>query len=145
MELYIGGISQGKLKFVCNKKNISEDSVEICDGENCSLEEVFSKQIINHFHLIIKRLWTDGMMPVINKEGKDTLADPQDKAAALIEELIAKNPSAVIICNEVGYGIVPMDKTDRIYRETVGRCLCRLAEYSTSVERIVCGLGMKLK
>lgn len=142
MELYIGGISQGKLQYVCNKKHISRDSIEICDGAVCSMKEILSKRIINQFHLFIKRLW---MEEIVGEANLKTPSTPQDMASAFIEVLIAENPSAVIICNEVGYGIVPMDKTDRIYRETVGRCLCRVAEYSTSVERIVCGLGMKLK
>ncbi|MGB8451804.1 MAG: bifunctional adenosylcobinamide kinase/adenosylcobinamide-phosphate guanylyltransferase [Anaerocolumna sp.] len=155
MELYIGGISQGKLNYVCSKKTISKDSEEICDGISCTLEEILSKKIINHLHLFIKRLlmeWTGNSqeLSIIDLTGHPDLkpgytAEPQKMMEVFIKELIHKNPSAVIICNEVGYGIVPMDKADRIFRETVGRSLCKLAEYSFSVERIVCGLGMKIK
>ncbi len=158
MELYIGGISQGKLNYVCNKKGISKDSADICDGAVCSADELLSKPIINHFHRFIERL--------LQEEAGITRNEPENEPdcglrsyflleqahgreaksieEALAEKLIAENPSAVIICNEVGYGIVPIDRADRIYRETVGRCLCRLAEYSGTVERIVCGLGMRI-
>lgn len=128
MELYIGGISQGKLRYVANKKRIAADSIMICDGAVCSKEDILSKPIINHFHDYIKRLLSEEV-----------------KVEEFLEELLRKNPGAVIISNEVGYGIVPMDKSDRIFRETVGRSLCRLAENADKVERIVCGIGMKIK
>ncbi len=161
MELYIGGISQGKLTYVCNKKNISKDSDLICDGAGCTMEELLSKPFVNHFHLFIGRLLKEGGAIVtdgaIAPDGPKTdsdrhfllkpghAPDPEKIANVLAKDLIAENPSVVIICNEVGCGIVPVDRTDRLYRETVGRCLCRLAEYSQVVERIVCGLGMRLK
>ena len=52
------------------------------------------------------------------------------------------NPSVCIICDEVGSGIVPIDKNMRDYRELVGRVLCRLAQKSDEMERITCGVGM---
>ena len=155
MELYIGGMSQGKLKLVCNKIKMEEDSDQICDGADCSLEDLFTRPVINHLHLLIRRLFiedpeTECGLPVLDlnsclapKELDKT--DPAQLAEVVIQELIDKNPAAIIICNEIGYGIVPMDKTDRLYRECVGRCLCSLAAYSERVVRVVCGLGMKIK
>ncbi len=155
MELYIGGISQGKLKFVCDTKGLARDSKDICDGADCSLEDLLTRPVINHLHLFLKRLLTEGTERESDLHEIDfrsypdlkekVFSDPLHKAETVMEELIVKNPSAVIICNEVGYGIVPMDRSDRIYRENVGRCLCRLAACSTSVVRIVCGLGMKIR
>ncbi|WFR56094.1 bifunctional adenosylcobinamide kinase/adenosylcobinamide-phosphate guanylyltransferase [Anaerocolumna sp. AGMB13025] len=154
MELYIGGMSQGKLNFVCREKGLAKDSREICDGKDCSMEEILTKPVINHLHVFIKRLLETAQensdLPDVDlsayphlKSGNFT--EPHHRLAAVMEELIAGNPSAVIICNELGYGIVPMDKADRVYRETVGRCLCRLAAYSERVVRVVCGLGMTIK
>lgn len=155
MELYIGGMSQGKLKLVCDKIKIQEDSNQICDGADCSLEDLFTSPVINHLHLFIRRLFieearTECALPFLDlnsclapKELDNT--DPAHLAEVVVQELMDKNPAAIIICNEIGYGIVPMDKTDRLYRETVGRCLCRLAAYSERVVRVVCGLGMKIK
>lgn len=155
MELYIGGISQGKLKYVCDAKKMERGDRRICDGGNCSLKDLFTMPVINHLHLFIRRLVTEGEernagLPKIDLSTythlKDmAFTDTSRMAETVMEELIAKNPSAIIICNEVGYGIVPADRTDRLYRETVGRCLCRLADGSASVVRIVCGLGMKIK
>ena len=51
----------------------------------------------------------------------------------------------VIICDEIGCGIVPMEAFERDYRETDGRICQRIAAYSEEVHRVICGLGMRIK
>lgn len=63
----------------------------------------------------------------------------------LTEWLLAYAKDKVIICDEVGYGIVPMEKTERIYREQVGRVMCALTAQAGQVTRIVAGLPVILK
>ena len=154
MELYFGGAYQGKLDYVCGRKNIDKelgdnaeaatndvylekekhiikkihDNNNIADGAYCSIEDIKNARILNHFHLLIKRLL---------KEGKCT--------DTLIDTIYDSNPSIIIICDEVGSGIVPLEKEDRIYRETVGRMLCRAVKKADRVERIACGIGQCLK
>ena len=60
-------------------------------------------------------------------------------------ELLAANPEIILICDEVGSGVVPMDPAQRTWREQVGRLCCRLAARAERVERIFCGLSMVLK
>lgn len=127
MELYVGGSSQGKLSYVLNKYGMAGQEENIAEGSLCTEEEMFTKKIINHFHEYISRLL---------EEGKDL--------EEFTKELLKKNPHVIIVCNEVGYGIVPLEKKDRIFREEVGRCLCRLAKEAVKFERIVCGFGMRL-
>lgn len=81
-----------------------------------------------------------------NKPAKAfTAVNIEEFAAAFIRELYEKNPSVVIISNELGCGVVPVERFDRMWREMVGRmCVCA-AGYSDEVVRVVCGLGMKLK
>lgn len=126
MELYIGGYCQGKLDYVKEKKKIREDSL-VADGRTCKLEEVYEKPVINQFHLFLKRMLEDGQ-----------------EVYEILENIMLRNPKVLIICDEVGMGIVPFQKEDRVYRETVGRSCCYLAEKSETVERIVCGIGIKL-
>ena len=38
-----------------------------------------------------------------------------------------------------------MDKTQRLWREEVGRAVCALARQADSVTRIFCGLPLRLK
>ena len=50
-----------------------------------------------------------------------------------------------IICDEVGNGIVPMDAFEREYRERLGRFLIEVAKRADRVERIMCGIGQRIK
>ncbi len=67
--------------------------------------------------------------------------EPEKEIAALAD----RYPDAVFISDEVGSGVVPMDRFEREYRERLGRCLCELAKRAETVERVFCGLGTKIK
>lgn len=58
---------------------------------------------------------------------------------------VKNHPKLTIVCDEVGGGVVPIDKNDREYREVVGRICCELAALSSRVERIYCGIPTVLK
>ena len=60
-------------------------------------------------------------------------------------KIISRNPELVIVSQEVGYGVVPVDAFDRKYREAVGRVCTKLAAYSSKVTRVVCGIGTVIK
>ncbi len=51
----------------------------------------------------------------------------------------------VVICCEVGSGVVPLDKGERAWRELVGRTVGRLSERADQVVRMVCGIPTTLK
>jgi adenosyl cobinamide kinase/adenosyl cobinamide phosphate guanylyltransferase len=51
----------------------------------------------------------------------------------------------IIISDEVGSGIVPNDPFEREYRERVGRILIKLAARAERVERVICGIGQRIK
>ena len=61
------------------------------------------------------------------------------------EALLERNPELILICDEVGCGVIPVDEGEREWREQVGRLCCRLARRAERVERIFCGLPMVLK
>ena len=65
---------------------------------------------------------------------------PEAESMAYLE----KHPDTVIICDEVGSGIVPLDSFEREYRERLGRLLCEIAAKAERVERIVCGIGQRI-
>lgn len=67
--------------------------------------------------------------------------DPLEKA----KRLLAKDEKQVIISDEVGYGLVPVDSFEREYRETVGRVNCVFAKEAEQVIRIVCGMPVQIK
>ena len=63
----------------------------------------------------------------------------------LAEKIAGENPDAVIVCDEVGYGVVPTDAFERQYREAVGRICIELAKKSKRVVRVICGIGTVIK
>lgn len=60
----------------------------------------------------------------------------------LIPLLLAKR---VVVCNEVGCGIVPVDPAERAWRERVGRLCCDLAAQAETVVRMSCGVPQVIK
>lgn len=69
------------------------------------------------------------------------LAEPE----AAVGEWLTTHPDGVIICDEVGCGVTPLDRADREWRERVGRICCVLAEKAEAVYRVQCGLEVRLK
>ncbi|MCI9317365.1 MAG: adenosylcobinamide kinase [Oscillospiraceae bacterium] len=70
-------------------------------------------------------------------------AMPEPRPA--IAAWLAEHPAGVLICDEVGCGVTPLDRADRDWRELVGRVCCELAEQAEAVYRVRCGLGVRLK
>ncbi|SFA92721.1 adenosylcobinamide kinase /adenosylcobinamide-phosphate guanylyltransferase [Acetitomaculum ruminis DSM 5522] len=126
MWLITGGAFQGKLNFALEKTGFSKE--DIVDGEKCDIESIYQGKIINNFHTLIKRLIKDGK-------------DPKE----VTETVIKNNPDAIIIINEVGNGIVPIDALERQAREATGRCGTILAQNSKKVYRVLCGIGTCIK
>ncbi len=74
-----------------------------------------------------------------------------------VEQLVAANLAAVddlarvlaqkqiVICNEVGCGIIPMQEGGRRFRKSVGRLCALLAAEADCVVRVVCGLPQVIK
>ena len=69
----------------------------------------------------------------------------QPEADTALEAWLEAHPEGVVICDEVGCGVVPMDREEHAWREQVGRTCCRLAERAAAVYRVTCGLGVRLK
>lgn len=62
-----------------------------------------------------------------------------------LREYVRQHPDSVFISDEVGNGIVPSDEFEREYRERLGRMLTELAAQSDRVERVICGIGQRIK
>lgn len=126
MILVIGGTFQGKKEYVQNHFKISIN--EMTDGASCSLEDIYSATCIAHFHEWIKRMLQE-----------------ERNIQAAVERMMKENPNVILITNELGYGLVPIEKFDREYRETTGRICTKLAAKATEVHRVICGIGQVIK
>ena len=61
------------------------------------------------------------------------------------EHVIEQHPHAVVLMDEIGNGIVPVEKEERVWREAAGRAGCILAEHSEEVYRVMVGMGVRIK
>lgn len=132
MKLVIGGRAQGKLNYVL--QHMTDEKYQIYDGVFPDEGELFNLTkknewlIVNHFHK-----W-------VNKELKEN-RNPEEE----LEAFLKKGVRFVIISDEIGNGIVPVDAFERDYRERTGRMLITLASQADEVVRILCGIGQKIK
>ncbi|HIX65719.1 MAG TPA: bifunctional adenosylcobinamide kinase/adenosylcobinamide-phosphate guanylyltransferase [Candidatus Anaerotruncus excrementipullorum] len=126
MILYVGGRGQGKLALALREQGL--DPAQVWDGAVCPLGEFPPKPVLNHLHRLIRRLMQAGIDP-----------------AGYVEMLAARCPELVVICDEVGCGVVPIEASERQWREAVGRACCALAAKSRRVVRVVAGLPQTLK
>ena len=126
MKLISGGAYQGKLAYALALTGRNE--CEVADGNVCSMQELLEKPLVNHFHS-----WIDRML----KE--------EQQVNTLVDQIMKHNPGIVIIVDELGCGIVPMDPYARSYRELTGRICCRLAKEAKEVHRVICGIGTVIK
>ncbi|MCM1145700.1 MAG: bifunctional adenosylcobinamide kinase/adenosylcobinamide-phosphate guanylyltransferase [Clostridium sp.] len=127
MKLIIGGYAQGKLHYVLQKYQLAEDVV----WDARLLESSVSSEqtiVINHFHKWIKERLITGN-------------SPEEEILSFLEN----HENCIIISDEIGNGIVPVDAFEREYRERTGRILVTLAERAEEVERVLCGIGQKIK
>ena len=116
MILLIGGAGQGKLAYALEKTGFGPENVAY-DSVSARIKPIFAGL----------ETW------VRSHPGKG------------IGDLLEVNPGVVILCDEVGCGVVPVDPAERTWREEVGRLCCDLAQKAERVERIFCGLSMVLK
>ena len=132
MKLVIGGRAQGKLNYVL--QHMVDENYQIYDGVFPDEGELFNLTkknewlIVNRFHK-----W-------VNKELKEN-RNPEEE----LEAFLKKGVRFVIISDEIGNGIVPVDAFERDYRERTGRMLITLASQADEVVRVICGIGQKIK
>lgn len=82
-----------------------------------------------------------GDRPVVN-DLQDLVAKDPAAAPDLFDTLIQKE---VVICDEVGSGVIPATREGRDAREQTGRLCTRLAKEATEVIRLVVGIPMRVK
>ena len=126
MKLIIGGAYQGKLDYVMNQFLIYKDDVFF--GESSQYDMISEKKVIMNFHLLVKRFLDE------NKVVKEE-----------VMRILDQCPDIVIISDEIGCGIVPLDRFERGYREETGRICCYLAKEAKEVIRIQCGIPTRIK
>lgn len=120
MKLYIGGAGNGQTELAQSESGLTPVP--------CTPETALHTPAIGDFHLLIRQ---------VLEQGGD--------ARAFVRALLAENPGVLVVSDEIGLGIVPLDPFQRRWREETGRALCALAEQAERVTRVYCGIPRRIK
>lgn len=123
MILVIGGAYQGKLDYVKKEYILSDEDVFSYE-EGKSIET--DRKVIYGLEKYSLSCVKEGLLP----EEEISKTDLEDK---------------IVIINDISCGIVPMDKTERAWREGNGRMVTALALKAEIVIRVFCGIPCRLK
>ncbi len=126
MIFVVGGSFNNKVDFVLKKFNLSLDQVY----DSKDLQNYRDERVINNFHEIVKKLFFKGKS--------------LEEIIYVVDELL-KREDLIIISDEIGYGIVPINKEDRLFREVNGRVSCYIAKKADEVFRVMYGIGNRIK
>ena len=124
MKLVFGGAYQGKLTWAREIYGLSREQCHDCrEGLPQGPKECL-------YHL-------EAFSYACAKAGLDAVREMEDRRGLWQD--------SVLILRDIGSGVVPMDKTERAWREENGRLLRYLAKEAERVSRIFCGLEEHLK
>ena len=126
MIFIFGGAYQGKLAYALGRFNLTQDDVFICDGDDDCLPG--NRKIIYEIDKWILAL----------------LKKDIDVEQAL-RRFIDNNKDAIVICNDISCGVVPVDPLLRKWREAAGRALAALSREADEVVRMFCAIPTRIK
>lgn len=122
MHLIFGGAYQGKTQVAAANYNLNDEDIFTCEGTRLDPDA----RCIRHLERFAKACVEAGL-------------DAR-------EEFLRQSPKAdILIADDISCGIVPIDRTERVWREQAGRLLSFLAEKSDTVTHVFCGLPLELK
>ncbi|WP_330397838.1 bifunctional adenosylcobinamide kinase/adenosylcobinamide-phosphate guanylyltransferase [Lachnoclostridium sp. An169] len=124
IRLVTGGAYQGKSRYA----EKLYPGIEWADGATCPLSEAEHCRGMKNFHLFIRRWLLSG-----------------DTKERLLAILLEKNGNLAVVFDEIGCGLVPVDAFEREYREAAGRICTGLARSAVRVDRVVCGIGSRIR
>lgn len=111
--------------------------------EPLHLEKVVNKSGEDYDVLLIDciTLWISNLLVNKSMNEKTILR----KISTLVARCKQISSRVIIVTNELGMGIVPVNKVSRLYRDLVGKANQLIAEEADEVYFLVSGIPMKLK
>lgn len=120
--LLIGGMHQGKRALAARLFGLSE--TDFADGATCTREELSAAPALDGLHRLTRRMLAAGEEP------------------ATLQPLLEDK---IVLCDQLGCGVVPADRASDDWREATGRLCCDLAARAELVVRVTAGLPQVLK
>ena len=119
MVFITGGAYQGKLPFAKEKFDLRDSDIFVCTEE---AEPDWSRRCLVHLERYVYYCVKNGILP-------------EDHA----------REDAVLIGDDIFCGVVPIDTTERAWREETGRFYGRISTRAEKVYRLFCSLPLELK
>lgn len=129
MRLIIGGFAQGKTEYArstCHNAEVISFADMVSNG----------KSYVDEIIIVGLNDWV--------REAAIT-GTSEDELIGKVNDVVARCPEAVIITDENGNGVIPLEKRDRDYRDIVGHIQICLAADARKVERVICGIPRIIK
>lgn len=125
MDLIIGGAFQGKTAYAKEHYGFSDGEIFTCTAE---MGADFSRPCVRRLEQYALFCLRRGLVPE--------------------QEILTRREEwkqAVLICDDISCGVVPMEAETRAWREATGRMLAVLSREAATVTRLFCGLPQRLK
>ena len=123
--LIIGGRHMGKRTYA---ESLYGPPERVCDLGRCGVEEMNGADLIINLHLCVRHLLERGA-----------------NAMSFLTANIELFKGHVLIGDEIGAGVVPVDPFERRWRDETGELYQLLAAEADIVDRIWAGLPIRLK
>ena len=120
MELIIGGACQGKKEYAISCFGLKDGEIYTCTEGG---EPDLTARCIDHLERYLRKCAAEDKEPVTPDSFRK---------------------DAILICEDITCGIVPVSVLDRKWRELTGRYLQRLTGAGAEVTRVFCGFAQKL-
>ena len=121
MHIYIGGAGHGQAAVCARETGLTPVP--------CTPDEALTAPAVADLHLTLR-----------------AVLDAGGDAVEYARRLLRQNPDAVLTCDEIGAGIVPLDPIERRWREETGRALGILcADPATRLTRVWYGIPEVIK
>lgn len=171
--LITGGARSGKSSFAENIYNEIDDVVYIATYVNDDYDQEMSERVSLHQqqrnsnwktyevnnempdiynkNILIDCLsiYTSNMLYKYTKDIEYISYEIQDKiineVVLNIKKLLDNQNKVVIVTNEVGYSLVPINHLERVYRDILGHINKKIALLVDDVYLVVCGQNIKIK
>ena len=120
--LIIGGAYQGKRRFAESFFGLASNA--FLDGAQMPLDGPIHKIAIDQTHLLVRRMLAAGLS---------------------VKDLLSRLDGHIVLCDELGCGVVPIDPDIERWREATGRLCCDLAERADAVYWVRAGIAQCIK
>lgn len=111
-------------------------------------KHAYAQKLYPHFPAVSDLARSNTLAPglVVNVHlGVRRLLVEGEDVSSFFAENLSLLRQCVILCEEIGGGIIPVDAFDRQWRDETGRVYQYLAAEADTVDRVFAGLALRLK